>query len=434
MIKDLIKAGIDFWSGSQLHTGAFNEYYPFESGFPPTAFSLYAVAIILNKYPEFVNDSIIRAVNKTIAWLLKHPEKEALNQESAALAGIIMAGKLTGVKVNREKLDQRLKVFYNAQHDEGWFNEYGGPDLGYLSVTVDSLWDIYKTTKDEKALASAIKAIEFLSMFVAVSGDFPVMINSRNTDYVVPYGISGFAENNEMAASVLNVLINNCISENSMFGKTDDRYLTHYIGQSYFRTVLNNMNSDGSTDLPCKQEFENYFTGCRIFIRHEAKKSVVVSLAKGGIINVFGKNGIEKADYGYRMKMGNSVVITHWQDEDYRCSYTKEGSKTILTVEGYFSRHKFLRPSPFGHMVLRMASFCFGSRIMSILRSILIFNNKKCNLKFFRNIEIENREINMNDQFEPTNLKNRIYKAPHYSMRHVSSAGRFVIEELKNFK
>ena len=59
IIKTWIKAGIDFWCKSQLKNGSFNEYYPNESGFPPTAFSLYAISYILNKYPEFISDNII---------------------------------------------------------------------------------------------------------------------------------------------------------------------------------------------------------------------------------------------------------------------------------------------------------------------------------------------------------------------------------------
>ena len=37
----------------------------------------------------------------------------------------------------------------NHQSVDGWFMEYDGPDLGYLSVSLDGLWDLYDVTKNE---------------------------------------------------------------------------------------------------------------------------------------------------------------------------------------------------------------------------------------------------------------------------------------------
>ncbi len=431
VIRSLIKGGVEFWARSQLQTGAFNEYYPNESGFPPTAFSLYAVSLILKKYPEFQSELVTKTIIKAVKWLLKHPEKEALNQESAALAGIAIAQTLTGVLVDKKKFEVRLQQFYDAQHQEGWFDEYGGPDLGYLSVTIDSLWDIFKITKDERALHALTNAVDFISQFLTVSNDFPVMINSRNTDYLVPYGLSGFGSMNKKAANLCRVLYSNFTSSAHILHKTDDRYLTHYIGQSYFRGILNISSVlKDAIPMPRDEQYTTYLAGCKIFISHTSDKSIIVSLKKGGIVNVFDNDGIYKADYGWRAKIKNRMAVTHWQNDEYNCSYAISDDQMLLSVRGYFSLHKYVRPSVGGHIVLRILSFFLGNRIMRWLKTLLIFSSKNSGLEFRREISIQKTQVQVKDTFVSKNKKYIIYEAPHYSLRHVSSAGRFVDEEL----
>lgn len=429
-IKNLMAAGIDFWTKSQLRSGAFNEYYPHESGFPPTAFSLYAVSLILVKYPELSSPAIIKAINKAGKWLLKHPENEALNQESAALAGMVIAQKILGTQIDAEALAERLKTFYGFQTEEGWFNEYGGPDLGYLSVTIDSLWDIYQHSDDERALNAALKASAFISQFVTVSGDFPVMINSRNTDYIVPNGLTGLAKTDEVSAALVRLILRNMETENAMYGKTDDRYLTHYVGQSYFRCLLQlqNIQRKSTVVLP-EIKTGRYLDQSRIFIQHSRKKSIIVALGKGGIINEFSEKGISSANYGWRVKQGEKVAVTHWQNADYRCSCEQKNDKVILDIDGSFSVHGYLRPSPLKHMVLRILAFLVGNKLIGWLKSRLIFSQKSFPLSFSRKIEIDDGNIHIDDTFSDADTS-KLYPAPHYSLRHVSSAGRFVIEEL----
>ena len=428
-IRNLIQAGVNFWTKSQLRTGAFNEYYPYESGFPPTAFSLYAVALILVKYPEFRSSETINAINKAGKWLLDHPEKEALNQESAALAGMTIAHKIDGTNIDNDRLAKRLGAFYQSQTAEGWFNEYGGPDLGYLSVTIDSLWDIYLNTGDEQAFNSAKKAALFMSRFVTISGDLPVMINSRNTDYVVPYGLTGLAKTDPVSATLVKIILRNMQGEHSMYGKTDDRYLTHYIGQSYFRSLegLKKLTFEPDSTLP--QPGESYLEESRIFIKHTSEKSVIVALGKGGIVNEFTPTGIVSANYGWRLKQGKKVAVTHWQNADYRCTVEPSGETIRLTVEGNFTLHGYLRPSPAKHMVLRILAFVMGNSLIAWLKSILIFNRKAFPLTFARKIAIKGDTVSIDDSFSDPDIKG-LSPAPHYSLRHVSSAGRFTIEEI----
>jgi hypothetical protein len=152
-------------------------------------------------------------------------------------------------------------------------------------------------------------------------------------------------------------------------------------------------------------------------------------LGKGGIISIYNPSGVVGNDYGWRKKLQNKIAVTHWQNNQYECRYLDTDGKVKLTVNGNFSLHSYLRPSPVKHAVLRLLSFMLGNRIINRLKSVLIFNQKKTRLAFSRKIFFENSQLKIEDHFTPTKIHG-LYRAPHYSIRHVSSAGRFVEEEL----
>jgi hypothetical protein len=428
-IKSMIEGSVNYWTHIQLRNGSFNEYYPYEAGFPPTAFSLYAVSLIMDDDTYTFSPDLNSAIEKAIAWILKNPEKEALNQECAALSGICIATSKTNIRYNRHALDARLEQFYHSQSPEGWFNEYNGPDIGYLSVTIDCLTDVYEITGDKRAKESIDKAIKFINAFVTPEGFSPVMINSRNTDYILPYAIARAAVKNNMAKDLLSKLFAQLHSWKNQLYKTDDRYLCHYIGQSFFRTLFHLPENLQESTKIAAQSFR-YFAEAGIFIFFRHNYTVFVSLQKGGIFSIYNEKGIVKTDFGYRiLNPDGSIAVTHWQDPAYTTKL-KTGNESIsLWVKGTLTNQKYLRPSPFKHMALRIASRLLGNKIIPVLKKQLIFREKKSPYDFIRQIAIDKGKITVEDEI--IGLNDTIaHKAKHYSMRHVSSAGRFCSEEL----
>lgn len=427
-----VEGGINFWVKSQLRNGSFNEYYPYESGYPPTAFSLYTVGIILkNRNFKEINTDWIKAIEKAAGWLLAHPEKEAYNQEAAGLAGLVLCSQIKGVRIDKEKIEKRLDSFYHAQDAEGWFPEYHGPDTGYLSVTIDCLYDIYDTTQDDRALNAMEKAVQYISHMVAVSGDTPVMINSRNTDYIVLYGLSRMAENNRLSTGIVGKLLDNIVKPDFYLNRTDDRYASHYVYQSCFRSLkyLKDITGNGSS-LPCEKGEDVYLENAGIKVIHKPGTfSLFINMKKGGIVNIFNRNGISEVDFGFRVKFPDgNVAVTHWLDNDYTVKST--GMKHFM-VKGNMSKHGWMRSSPLRHIVLRILSFLMGYRLIPMLKKAMIFGNPHVDIAFERSVLISDTKLQINDQFKGKDLKGKkLYRAPHYSLRHVSSAGQYMPEEM----
>jgi len=427
-IKELVENSVEYWTTIQLKNGSFNEYYPFEAGFPPTGFSLYAVSLLMDKQEYTFTPKLTKAIEKAADWILKHPEEEALNQEAAALSGICIAQSKSNLNIDEDSLNFRLDKLINAQSEEGWFNEYNGPDIGYLSVTVDCLSDVYLITNDSRIEQVIIKAIKFISKFVTNDGYSPVMINSRNTDYITPYGTAVFANKLDEAKELLSKLFYQISSWDNQLYKTDDRYLCHYLGQSFFR-YLNVLPEIKGKSLETNKQTE-YFKDCGILKYVYNENTLFVSLRKGGVINLLDKAGVYATDFGYRIRDNkNRVCVSHWQDPEYTVSYKTDSDVTHIEVKGFLSVQKFLRPSPVKHIALRFLSKFFGNILIPFLKKQLIFQNKKSPYFFTRLIEINDDRIKITDDINGLSAE-KVEKARHYSMRHVSSAGRFCREEL----
>jgi len=427
-----------FWASQQLSNGSFNEYYPFEEGYPPTAFTLHAVGLIFQgrKFPE-PTESVGRAIQKTCDWVICNPEKEALNQESAGLAGIAIASKIPGIKVDSTKFEERLSEFFKKQSEEGWFIEYGGPDLGYLSVTLDCLWSLYDVTGDVRAKEAIDRAVNFYTAMVAVSGNTPVMVNSRNTEYVVPYGLVRAGKDNPAAAAVVRALYRRVGKADHFLCSTDDRYACHYVYQSCFRSLpLISQMSDISLPILSEKGGEVYLKEAGILVRHiPGKKSIFVAGQKGGITYSFTASGLKGADFGWRSNLPKGKIgVTHWQDAGYKVEISKDDETTVVTTNGVMSAHGMMKSSPLRHTFLRVSSFLFGKKLIPILKKIMIFDNPPVNVKFCRKVFVSNDEIKIEDSFfgiDSAGLQLR--RAPIYSMRHVSSAGSFALEELVSY-
>lgn len=430
-----IDASLHFWASQQLPSGSFNEYYPFEEGFPPTAFSLFAVGLIfrMRDFP-LPEPPIASATQRAVDWLLLNQESQALNQEAVALVALTLASRISSIRVDQSRLESRLVRFFSLQSAEGWFAEYGGADTGYLSVTLDALAVYFDITGDNRAEAAMQQALEYLAAMIAVSGTTPVMTNSRNTDYIVPYGLVRLAERSPLAVRVIEVLFSNLDAPDHFLHATDDRYLCHYIYQSCFRGLesLPRLMSQKER-LPCEKDFDRYYCEAGIHVRHvPGKRSIFTAAGKGGIYYVYTPAGISCADYGWRYRgTDGRAQLTHWQHPEIRVVFARIADSTIIDIEGAVTSHAWLEATPFRHFALRVLSYLFGNRIIARLKRALIFKAESCGIQYRRRITIHGTGLTCVDSFSGCGIDSfEPLPAPPYSLRHVASAANFTREEL----
>ena len=175
-------------------------------------------------------------MGRAVGYLLKYPELGASNQEAVALSACSMAENL-GAVVDDDTLAHRWDQFFERQESEGWFEEYGGADTGYLSVTCDALWDYYSISKDKRALLALGAASGFIHSLQGPGGEIPGMINSRNTNYIVPYGLAKFGKKSRTASAVVKCSLERINCSEHFVHSVDDRYSVHYVYISLLRSL-----------------------------------------------------------------------------------------------------------------------------------------------------------------------------------------------------
>lgn len=416
-----------FWLTQQRRNGSFDEYYPFESGFPPTAFSLYATSVVTQEAAP--DDDLLQGMSRAAAFLLSRRESEAVNQEVVALAACSLAGR-AGVTLDASALSRRWDQLFAEQSPEGWFHEYGGADTGYLSVACDALWDYYSISGDERALQALHAATQYIHSLLTVADDIPAMINSRNTDYLVPYGLASFAQEDRLASEVVHRSLRRIDDPSHFFHHIDERYSVHYVYTSICRALgpLGRMcDPDGSAP---KQQ---WFADARVFVHHAGDESVHVAAGKGGVVTRTQRDGQRAADYGWRGEIGGALTATHWQEPkaEVECTVQEHADQVDISIRMPLRTHRFLVPSPFKHFVLRVLARCCGRLLIPWLKDLLIFRKQKSQAVFLRRIAIVGGEIRLDDGFEGTPVAD-LRHASGYSLRHVSSAGSFSLDELRS--
>lgn len=433
----LAAAGCRFWNARAARRGSFEEYYPWEEGYPPLAFSTLAVMKLADAgvvRPEAVRDGAAIAARQLLARF----EPEAANQQVAGLAALAVLAKVFPDLVPSARFEAIASKTLALQTDEGWFTEYGGPDLGYLSVTLDCLWDLYDTTHDRRYLESASRALAFMAPYGFLGPASIGMHNARNTDYILPYGLLPFVIDRTPDASaalqLFGHLYGDLSSPSHFVHAIDDRYLCHYSGHSLFRACL--LLETRAADLAAAAQAastppkpaEILRSKAGHYLRASAPSegvSLIVSLKKGGIFTARQGNNWA-SDFGWLVAIGPRQYVNHWWSDQWR--WTREGN--AFEIEGSLVPHGERTSSPWPHIALRLLSFCFGRRLIGALKDRLIFKKHASAYSFSRHIAIERHTLSVTDRIANLPPYAEVRPAPRSSKRHVASADSYHEEDL----
>ncbi|MCL1884890.1 MAG: hypothetical protein FWF81_14185 [Defluviitaleaceae bacterium] len=427
-VREWSRATLYYWAKIQLSDGSYNEYYPNEHGFPPTAFSLYSACIIYNRL-KLNDDFIKQKIRKTALFLSRNIETQVLNQEMASITALYCAGKLLDDNEILKACKSKLNILLSAQSEDGWFSEYGGADLGYLSVTLDMMAEYWYLSKDESVISPINKMINFIQYFVHPDGTVGGEYGSRNTTYFLPNGVEVAAGwGNKIALELKKKLFSNTEDPLFFMNSVDDRYFSHYVVHSFLRSLEKEMSGNNITqnEEPIIYSPEKFFPESRLVSYKNDSYSAFIGLAKGGVIKAYIGEKEVFVNCGYRVQMRKGdVAFTNWQDPSYQVEWDSGSGK----VSGTFNRLSPKVPSPILHMGLRVIAAIFGKRVISVLKNILILKPKKANIAFTREFQLNNSKIIINDTIKspiPINLE----RANNMSLRHVASGKFFMLSDL----
>ncbi len=432
VVKEWAEGTVYYWKSIQLRDGSFNEYYPNEHGFPPTAFSLYAMCEVYKRL-GMEDDSILAAFRKTAEYLSKHIEEKAYNQELASITALYSSYTVLKEEWIVEGMNRKLDRILQLQSPEGWFPEYGGADIGYLSVSLDMLAEYYWMSRDEKVREPLNRMINFLQYFVhpdvSVGGEYA----SRNTVYFLPNGLQVMSNLGNQAAEAMRQLLYRDSQRMFYFlDAVDDRYYSHYLLHSFLRAiekvnVAAGPQQEGSGyKLPFQYEQECYFKEAGLLCCTQGDLYMIIGASKGGVCKAFYKKKECFSDYGYRVELGKGkIAANNWQSEDYVIEY----KKGCIIVTGNMNLVKQKVATPILLLGLRIVSAVVGNKIIGMLKRLIILVDKKTDIKFRRTILIDQDKIVINDLIHSPQKIN-LECADSFSLRHVASGKFFALADI----
>lgn len=429
-------AAIDALATQVRRDGGVDEYFPYERSYPAAAFGLYAATRLLLDWktsrPEVLSKIDWRGLSRLAAHLDDRREAEASNQQAAGLAALALAARLPEISPRAARISEHADRLFASQHAEGWFPEYGGPDFGYLAVTIDALVDYHDATEDPRAPAAIDRAVEFLASLVGADGRLPSTLNSRNTDYVVPYGLVRTGARNARAAWLVETLFRDADDPGHFLWATDDRYHSHYVYASVVRSLphLDRMLLGEPPAGRSAVTLEG--AGYRMVWSADRTWSAAIGLRKGGLVRIHRRNAPPLLDHGWRVRVGSSLWTSNWWQGELARIEASGAGDDHLRIVGTCRKASFLVPTPSKHAALRLASKLLGARLLKPLRRLLIFKPQKENPnapRFEREIEASERGVLVRDRliFPAGAVAER---SPRQNLRHVASAESFHPEDL----
>ena len=386
----IIESIMNFWVKTQNKNGSFSESIPKENSFVATAFSSNAAAEtlkILNIRPA----NIITSLEKSAHWLSKYNDLEVSNHQAGAVRFFYNMYELTGNEKYKTLAKDKLNTLLNIQSKEGWFPEYGGPDAGYLSLTINFLSSYFEAGNDNDVIEPINRAKEYLSHFIYPDGTFGGEIFSRNSEIF--------------------------FTSDQNISHLDDRYLI------WLSSLQINL------DIKPKKNFEIYFDESGIFVHSDKKYYIVCNLKKGGAIKVFKNGKLVYSDCGLVAKHKKNI-LTNCIYGDYETKLVNSENEKYAEIRGYMYKTKPMRLSPLRNSAIRvLTSIGFSDYVVHQAKRKLITGAQRTNIRFERRIDFSDpSNVKIEDK---VNSKINFEKAKKAPFMHTASSGFFKESDLE---
>ncbi|MCB9757521.1 MAG: hypothetical protein H6753_03745 [Candidatus Omnitrophica bacterium] len=433
LLLSLVNAIIGFWIKIQEPDGSFNEWYVHEGSYVATAFSSYAISetvLLLGKEQVTNVEHVLAALVKASSWLGQHSQKAVCNQQSGALLAIHNTYMLTAEDALKVIAQDYEQLIASCQTTEGWFLEYGGPDIGYLSLTIDYLAKYYHKTKSDLIARVIDKALGFIANFIHQDGTVGGAYTSRETEFFIPHGVELLAASNENAAFIAGVIRRNLAGGKSITPSSlDDRYLM-YNGYTFLQAGL-----DGLEDLPeviMKRPRFMHYPLAGIAIWRWDQFEFIANLNKVGTFVAFvGDKKI--CDSGILIE-GQPNLFSGYLQKHVKILHMNEQG---FEVQGHFCLLRENSMSPLKQIFLNGVQLIIGRLgalqvfVKEYLRKKLITGHKYSTVTLKRAVVLTDEGIEIDDRIEGLKTFERIVVGARLSYIYVPSSRLFQRENLK---
>ena len=439
---------LDFWSSLQHHDGSFDEAYPYERSLAATSFTGFYLGQAFQKLqssePNLQINHLIKTFTKLGDWLCQNSEHHGIlsNHLSAAAAALQTAYEITSIDRYKERSSDFINRILAHQSREGWYEEYGGADVGYQSHTIFYLAHIWKKTRDPELFDSLKKSIKYFAYFVHPDGSLGGEYASRNTRFFLPAGFEILASEDEHAAAIAifmrkSIAMDKSINLSNMDAQNVLPMINNYI---YILDNFDSLTEHSKVELPFKKIFEKQFNDSGHAIFSTRKYYAIIALKKGGVLYICSKGNTTHSDVdaGVALKLQNGKILT---TQGLNCTKIALLDKGEILLETELTEINQVTQSSFKFTLLRLlaltsllhASFAIFTK--RVLVNVLVSRRKRYKVFSIRNLKFSSNSVQITDHVKINKgfrLSN-VYYGGRFSTIHMGSARYFEWQELSNF-
>ncbi len=392
-VRELAVAALRFSAGSCHADGSCDDYYPYERALGAAVFSLAAAA---SAYALLgLNDAgLLRWFHLRAGWLLRNDESGRLsNHHALAALGLHRVGEITGEERYLAAAKQRVRQVLEWQSAEGWFEEYGGADPGYQTVTIDCLAKYRRLTGAAWLDESLERGVAFARLFLHPDGSYAGEYGSRGTYHFYPHGMELLAARDPHAAELADGFLG-ALAAGKHAHFDDDRLYAHRLGNlieawrdwaprraaAAGQPKLNDSPREAEprflAALPAAVASEpprRYLKHARLFVQRDEQTHTIVSAARGGVFKRFEAGQPVVTDAGLIVELDDGQVAVsqaHDLTRDVRFAEQADGAAE-LTVGGRLAFARFETATPLKQSVFYIGLALIGRWRRTLVRKLL---------------------------------------------------------------
>lgn len=392
-IRELAIAGVRAAARSAHADGSCDDYFPYERALGATAFAAAAHARVIEL--THCDDADLLAFQlRRVRWLVGRSESGRLSNHQALVA--LAAARTARVCAAPELASaarERLATCLSWQHDEGWFQEYEGADLGYQSLTISFLAALQDELHDPALDAALERALGFARAFLHPDGSFGGEYGSRNTCQVLASGWESRASGDARARALADGWLRGAIAGRRGYSD-DDRIVSHVL-HDYLDAWRHRRARDASTATTpidpaaaaADEEGVTSFPAAHLHVVRAGELSLFLATNKGGTFRAHRGERCIASDTGLVVCFADgSRGVMHAIDPAARVRW----EPGAVEIEGVLHRSVRRLATPWHQIAFRLFNASVGRAAPDLqrraLQKLLITGKKPLPIRFVRRI------------------------------------------------
>jgi hypothetical protein len=365
-VRDWVHAGITFAARSSHRDGSCDDYFPFERAGGAAAFSLLS-CVESYRMLGLDNQQALRFFELRGDWLAAQHETGRLSNHQALIAlALEVTSNVLGTNKWVAAINERLQRVLSWQHDEGWFEEYGGYDPGYDTLTIWALARLNEINPTPRLKQAIERAVNLSLQVIHPDGSYGGEYGSRNTYNFFPDAFEIVGRWMPEALAVNDLFLRSA-ENRTLPCYSDDHIIGHHCWN--YLLAFRNFIEPRPTTSPARVG-RLWLERAGFLIDRRETTELYLGLNKAGTLKLFRDGALVASDTQVSIRVGAGsaakTAVAHLLDS-YRCDI---GDETI-SIEGSMGWAKQELMTSWKLILLRVSMLTFGRFFPNAIRSFL---------------------------------------------------------------